>query len=146
MRTTLSLFAAMALVASLGVGCAGPEAKLGRGISNMSEIVRMNEFQRAAEQHSLFDGPDTGMHTGIIRGFNKTMARTGVGIYEVITFPIPSYDPVWTSYLSPNPKYPDAYHPAKWDLNFLDSDHNVGFSGGDVAPWFPGSHFRVFDN
>ena len=22
----------------------------------------------------------------------------------------------------------------------------VGYSGGDVAPWFPGSRFRIFDN
>jgi hypothetical protein len=28
----------------------------------------------------------------------------------------------------------------------LDTDHSMGFSGGEVAPWFPGSRFRVFDN
>ena len=28
----------------------------------------------------------------------------------------------------------------------FDSDRMMGFSGGDVAPWLPGSKFRVFDN
>ena len=28
----------------------------------------------------------------------------------------------------------------------FDVDRLTGFSGGDVAPWFPGSRFTIFDN
>src|SRR4051812_16516557 len=99
MRNSLSLLGALMLVALLGVGCAGPEQKLGRGIGNMTEIIRGNEFQRSLERGNLFDGPDTGIASGAVRGVSKTLGRTGIGIYEVVTAPIPPYGPNWTSYL-----------------------------------------------
>jgi putative exosortase-associated protein (TIGR04073 family) len=146
MRNTVCLLGALALVALMGAGCAGPEQKFGRGLGNTTEIVRGGEFQRGMEQGNLFAGPDTGFTTGFMQGFDKTMARTGVGIYEIVTFPLPPYHPVCTDYLSARPGYPDSYQPRKWAEPFLDTDHYVGFSGGDIAPWFPGSHFTVFDN
>ena len=87
-----------------------------------------------------------GIATGAVRGVSKTLGRTGIGIYEVVTAPIPPYGPNWTSYLSPRPQYPDSYRPRKWTGSSMATDHYFGFSGGDVAPWFPGSHFRIFDN
>ena len=146
MRKTLFLLGCLALLPLLGVGCAGPEQKMGRGLANMTEIVRGNEFSRSVEQDALFSGTDVGVTTGVVHGFDRTIARTGVGIYEVVTFPLPPYGPVWTKYLSPRPLYPDSYHPRKWSDSIFDNDRMVGFSGGDVAPWFPGSKFRVFDN
>jgi putative exosortase-associated protein (TIGR04073 family) len=146
MRKTLSLLGALALTAMLGVGCAGPEQKLGRGFSNMGEIIRGNEFERAVEQEGIFDGTDNGLATGFVKGFNKTMARTGVGIYEVVTAPFPPYDPVFTDYLSPRPLHPDSHRSRKWADSMFDTDAYMGFSGGTVAPWFPGSKFRIFDN
>src|SRR4051812_17718648 len=146
MRISLPLLGAIALVAILGVGCAGPEQKFGRGLGNMTEIVRGNEMQRSFEQGNLFDGPDTGVTMGFARGFDRTLARTGLGVYEVVTFPIPPYGPIWTSYLSPRPLYPDSYHPRKWADSMTETDHYFGFSGGEIAPWFPGSRFRIFDN
>jgi putative exosortase-associated protein (TIGR04073 family) len=145
MRNKLFLFASVAL-ALIGAGCTGPEQKMGRGISNMTEIVREGEFERSVEQASLFGGTDTGFATGMVQGFDRTIARTGIGIYEVVTFPIPPYRPLATDYLSPKPLYPDNYRPRKWSDAMFDTDRMVGFSGGDVAPWFPGSHFSVFDN
>jgi putative exosortase-associated protein (TIGR04073 family) len=146
MRKSLSLLGALALVATLGVGCAGPESKLGRGFSNLAEIVRGNEFQRSVEQGGIFEGTDTGFTTGMVRGFNRTMARTGLGVYEIVTAPLPPYHPVWTSYLSPRPLYPDSFRPEILADSIYDTDNSFGFSGGDVAPWFPGSRFRIFDN
>ena len=146
MRKTLSLLSALSLVALFAVGCAGPEAKMGRGLSNMTEIVRGGEMNRAIEQGGIFEGTDAGVTTGFVRGVNKTLARTGVGIYEVVTAPFPPYDPVFTDYLSPRPMYPDAYRPRKWAGPIFDTDSESGFSGGDVAPFFPGSRFRIFDN
>jgi putative exosortase-associated protein (TIGR04073 family) len=119
---------------------------MGRGIVNTTEIVRLNEMNRSVEQGALFYGPDVGVATGIVHGFDRTIARTAVGVYEIITFPLPPYRPVWTNYLAPRTQFPDTYKPAKWSMPVLDTDHSMGFSGGEVAPWFPGSRFRVFDN
>jgi putative exosortase-associated protein (TIGR04073 family) len=146
MRNTVFILGAFALLVVLGAGCAGPEAKLGRGFSNITEPTRLAEFSRAEEQASLINGTDTGFATGFVQGVNKTLVRTGVGAYEIVTFPLPPYRPVCTKYLNPSPQYPDAYHPRKWADPMFDADHYNGFSGGDVLPWFPGSKFRVFDN
>lgn len=146
MRNTFFLLGAAGLAALLCVGCAGPEAKLGRGMANASEIFRMNEMHRSVEQDGLFYGPVDGVATGVVQGVDKTLARTGVGIYEVLTYPFPPYHPVWTSYLTPSPSFPDAYAPRLWDEPVFNTDMSLGFSGGAIAPWFPGSRFTVFDN
>ena len=146
MRKSFSLLASLALTTLLVAGCAGPEQKMGRGISNLTEITRGNELERELEQSSMFEGSDAGMATGFVRGMDKTLARTGVGLYEVVTAPLPPYHPVWTSYLTPKPEYPDSYRPRYWAEPFNATDHYYGFSGGDVAPWFMGSRFRIFDN
>jgi putative exosortase-associated protein (TIGR04073 family) len=99
---------AVALVAVLATGCAGPEKKLGRGINNAVEPIRLAEWRRSVEQVQLYDSPSHNRPTGMVRGFNRTVARAGLGLFEIITFPIPSYDPIWTSYLAPNPLYPDS--------------------------------------
>jgi putative exosortase-associated protein (TIGR04073 family) len=146
MRNTLFLVGSLALVAVMGVGCAGPEQKMGRGIANVTELTRGGEFQRSVEQEGIFGGPDVGFATGVVRGVNHTLARTGVGVYEIVTSPLPPYGPVCTSYVSPRPQYGDFNRPRKWSDAMFDNDRMAGFSGGDVAPWFPFSHFRVFDN
>jgi putative exosortase-associated protein (TIGR04073 family) len=97
------------------------------------------------EQTALFDGPDAAYATGFIRGLNRTVARTGIGSYEVVTCPIPPYDPVATSYLSPGPVYPDSYKPSLVEDSMFSTDTNLGFAGGDVHPLIPGSRFRIFD-
>lgn len=139
-------FLAVTVVALLAAGCAGPEAKMGRGINNTMEIVRWGEMQRSIEQSSLWDGPNNGFTTGVVKGFNKSMARTGVGLYEVLTFPIPSYDPLWTSYLTPNANFPDSYKPGFRASQALSTDDRIWFSGGTIMPWMPGNRFRIFDN
>ena len=110
---------------------------------------------RSVEQTTLFDAPDAGYSTGVVRGFDRTIARTGLGLWEVVTFPFPnqqdaygsSYAPLATHYLSPNPAYPDGYHPG-WlgGDSRLETDTALGFSGGDVAPFIPGSRFSVMSN
>ena len=146
MRKTLSFLGAVLVLGVLATGCAGPERKLGRGVNNVYEVVRWGEMRRSIEQGALFDSPDQGYTTGLIRGFNRSLARVGVGVYEVVTFPIPSYDPVATTYLKPNPVYPDSYKPRIMADSLFAPDTAVGCSGGAVAPFFPGSRFRIFDN
>jgi len=145
MQKTLSLLGAVLVTGLLATGCAGPERKLGRGFSNAYEIVRMGEMRRTVEQSALFY-PNERYATGIVQGFNRTLARTGIGIYEIATFPIPSYDPVATKHFKPYPVYPDSYKPHLSASSLFATDTSIGFSGGDVAPWFPSSRFHIFDN
>lgn len=145
MSKTISLLSLLLIVGLMATGCANTERKLGRGMRNSVEIVRGSEMRRTVEQKALFDGPETGYTTGFVAGLNRTLARTGIGIYEIITCPFPPYGPVATSYLSPDPSYPDNYTPELVEDSLFATDSNLGFSGGDVAPMAPGSRFRIFD-
>lgn len=154
--------------AILLAGCAGPEKKLGRGLLNSTEFLRGGEIRRSMEQTALWENSDSAMTTGIIRGFNRSVARTAIGIWEIATFPLPlpSYDASLTSpsrsypdanvrnrsypfggmVLSEYPTYPDNYRPSVIADSVSATDSSLGFSGGDVAPMIQGSRFRIFDN
>jgi putative exosortase-associated protein (TIGR04073 family) len=142
MRKTFLFVAAAAFTALFATGCAGPEQKLGRGINNVTEFARMGEIRRSMEQTAVWESADKAYTTGFIHGLNRSLARTAVGVYEVLTFPIPSYDPV---FLPEGPVYPDSYKPALIADPTFGPDAALGFSGGDVAPMLPGSRFRIFD-
>lgn len=142
MRITFTFGAFIATMGLFAMGCAGPEQKLGRGINNATEFARLGEIRRSMEQTALWDGPEAAYTTGFIRGFNRSVVRTGVGLYEIATFPIPDYDPV---FLPADPVYPDSYRPHLIADPTFGPDASLGFSGGDVAPMVPGSRFRIFD-
>ena len=144
MRKTLPFLAALVVVV-LASGCANVEQKFSRGCSNMTEFARLGEIRRSMEQTALFDEPGHHYTLGFVRGFDKSLVRTGVGVYEVVTCPLPPYDPVLTSYITPSPVYPDNYAPGIIAGSTFETDTHMGFSGGDVAPFIPGSRFRVFD-
>ncbi|MCU0770940.1 MAG: exosortase system-associated protein, TIGR04073 family [Verrucomicrobia bacterium] len=145
MLKSLILMMSVVTLALLATGCAGPEKKLGRGMANLGEIVRWGECRRSVEQTAVFYSPEEGYTRGFISGLNRTLARTGLGVYEIVTFPIPSYEPVWTNYLAPNPVYPDSYRPnLAADQNFA-TDTSLGYSGGDVLPIVPGSRFHIYE-
>ena len=145
MRNIFPLLATLVISGVLSSGCASSETKFGRGMSNMGEFARLGELRRSMEQTALFEQPGGHYATGFVRGLTKSFARTGVGVYEVVTAPFPPYDPVFTDYLSPNPVYPDNYQPGILDDSLFATDTNTGFSGGDVAPSIPGSRFKIFD-
>jgi len=145
MRKSISFLSTAAVLALLGTGCANTEAKLGRGIRNITEFARLGEIRRSMEQTALFDGPEVGYTTGFIQGFNRSFVRTGVGLYEMLTAPFPPYDPVFTDYMTENPVYPDNYSPGLVADSTFELDTALGFSGGDIAPMIPGSRFRIFD-
>jgi putative exosortase-associated protein (TIGR04073 family) len=146
MRTSFTLLVAALAAGLLASGCAGPEKKFGRGMGNTLEIMRWSEMNRSIEQATLFEGADHGLTTGVARGFNRSLARTGLGLYEMLTAPIPPYGPVWTSYLTPDPAYPDSYKPGMRSMSALATDDRLGFSGGTILPWLPGNRFRIFEN
>ena len=131
--------------ALFAVGCTGPEQKLGRGISNSWEPIRLGEMRRTVEQTAVLSSPGEGYTTGVIRGFDRSVARTGIGIYEIVTFPFPPYGPVATRHFSTRPVYPESYEPGLISNPLFDTDTYTGFSGGDIAPFVPGSRFKIFD-
>ena len=145
MRKPFTSLAALLLIGAFASGCANVEQKFGRGMNNTLEIVRGGEFRRTMEQTALFNSPDTAYTTGFFRGINRTLARTGVGIYEVITAPFPPYDPVFTDYLAPGPVYPDNYRPNLVADAMFQTDTYLGFAGGDELPIIPGSRFSIFE-
>lgn len=147
MRKIFFLFAAALTVAGL-TGCQGPEQKLARGFDNTFEVVRWGDMRRSVEQGAVFSAPDVSYSYGMIHGFNQSVKRIGLGVFEVVTFPIPTptYDPILTDYVPAVPQYPDSYRPGIISGSTFDTDTYTGFSGGDVAPFIPGSRFKIFDN
>jgi putative exosortase-associated protein (TIGR04073 family) len=147
------IFPLVAIAAALfAAGCTGPEQKLGRGLSNTYEVVRWGELRRSVEQNSVLDTPGTGYY-GLIHGFDRSVQRTGLGLLEVVTFPVPTptYKPLFPKFydaktIPGDPVYPESYKPGLMSDALFDTDTYTGFSGGDVAPWFPGSRFAIFDN
>lgn len=132
----------LAAAAGVSTGCMDAERKLGRGINNMMEPVRMGELRRSVEQTTLNEGPDIGRTVGVIHGVNRTIGRTVVGAFEVVTFPLPS-----EPYIRPSdPVYPDSFRPKHTSTSSLETDNFIGFdTSGDVFPLSPGSRFHIFD-
>jgi putative exosortase-associated protein (TIGR04073 family) len=150
MRNILPFLATLAIVGALTSGCSSAEKKFGRGVSNMAEIARLGEIRRSVEQTTLFanSSAEPGAHytAGFVHGLNKTLARTGLGVFEVVTAPFPPYDPLFTNYLKPYPQYPDNYKPDIIDDSLFATDNDMGFSGVSIAPWIPGSRFTIFNS
>jgi putative exosortase-associated protein (TIGR04073 family) len=135
---------AAAVAVMFTAGCTGPEQKLGRGVSNSWDIVRLGEMRRSIEQNSVMESPDEGYTYGFIHGADRSVQRTAFGLYEIITFPFPPYHPVLTKYFSQHPPYPESYKPGLISDPLFDTDTYTGFSGGDIAPFIPGSRYSVF--
>ena len=149
MRNKIFYFLSLIAVSGLVAGCAGPEQKLGRGLNNLVEFARMGELRHAMEQGAIFDYPGYGgITTGVFHGIDRSFARTGAGLYEVITFPIPngSHGDYGAVFHPADPVYPDSYKPDWLADGMVSPDTSLGFAGGDIAPYLPGSRFRVFDN
>ena len=142
MRKLISSAMATLAIGLFATGCAGPEQKFGRGIANVTEFARMGEIRRSMEQTGVWEGPEKAYTTGLMRGLNRSLARTAVGAFEIISFPFPPYDPI---FLPSDPVYPDSYVPGLLADPTFGPDAALGFSGGEIAPMVPGSRFRVFD-
>lgn len=146
MRNGLTLLALLSAAAIFTSGCAGPEEKMGRGLRNTGEIVRLGDARATVEQTSVWNGPLDGATTGVIRGVDRQLERTGLGLVEIITAPFPPYHPIFTKYVPPEPGSPDNYVPGLPDDPSFATDTYTGFSGGEEAMFIPGSRFDVFDH
>ncbi len=173
MFTTMSKsmrFLPVLMVPALVVGCAGPEKKLGRGLSNMSEFARGGEISRSVEQTTLWEGTQKGNTVGFIRGFNRSVARTAIGVAEVATFFAPwpksggwTYDAVYTPDGPMYPDYsmttytepfggmrlteygatPDSYNHSYPATGAMDTDGEMGITGGSILPFYPFGKFQL---
>lgn len=138
---TLCTLAAVGAVALL-TGCSSAERKLGRGIANVLEPIRMGELTRSTEQTYLADGPVVAQSYGYVHGFTKTVQRTLVGAFDIVTFPIPT-DPL----ISPSePVFPASYTPGMAANLGVGTDKYIGVEGGAVLPTVGGSQFNPLSN
>ncbi len=145
MRKMFFLFAAVFVAVGL-TGCSGPEHKLARGLDNTMELVRWGDMRQSIEQNAVFSAPNVSYSYGIVHGFDQSICRAGLGIFEVATFPLPSYKPICTSKVPATPQYPASYRPGLISSSTFDTDTYSGYSGGDIMPYIPGSRFSIFDN
>lgn len=81
-----------------------------RGLANTGLGVVV-ELPKTVYYDTIEDGPLYGLTVGILEGLSWGIARTLVGVYEVVTFPFPipeGYRPIYT------PNYP--YDPGRTDV------------------------------
>lgn len=127
---------------SLLTGCSSMEQKLGRGISNAYEPIRMGEIRRSYEQTYLADGAMAANTTGVVHGVARTLQRTVVGVFDIVTFPIPTDPLIKPEY----PVLPDSQSQAPIGSFGVGSDQYLGFQDSAVLPFSPGSEFSVSTN
>lgn len=90
MKRLVSLFMVVALIVSFSsVGYAqNPPAKLGRGIVNT--LTGFWELPIKILKTCKSDGMPVGLTVGMAKGIGWSLYRTAVGLYEIVTFPIPA--------------------------------------------------------
>ena len=103
MRRMFSLVICLVFLCSSSIGFADSSAypvevisKLGRGISNVAlspAEISVNMYKQARQAESA-DGNDSsigvGYFTGFFVGIGFMVARIGVGVAEIVSFPIPT--------------------------------------------------------
>lgn len=136
-----SLLAAVGAV-SLLTGCSSMEQKLGRGIANVMEPLRGGEFTRSTEQTYLADGPTVAMSYGKVHGIARTIQRTAVGAFDIVTFPIPTEPLITPS----EPVYPDSVKPQMAGNLGVESSQYIGFGSGAVLPGLGTAMFNPLEN
>ena len=62
--------------------------KLSRGIANLA--LGFTEVPGTIAQTNEYEGNAAAWTLGVIKGFGRGFARTGVGFYEVVTWPFPT--------------------------------------------------------
>ena len=64
----------------------GPTRKLGRGFGNV--LYAITDWQQSISEANDTEG-SSAVAFGFVRGAGRFFARTGVGLYEMATFPFP---------------------------------------------------------
>jgi len=79
--------------------------KLGRGLCNV--VTFPFELPSQISKANISDGPMAAMTWGVVKGLGMTAFRALVGVYEVVSFPVP---------------VPDGYKPILTDPEFFFED------------------------
>lgn len=91
----------MAVVVLVILGLASPSfaqdaaKKLGRGVVNI--LTGWIELPKNIYETSVQSNPLAGITIGLAKGLGMTVVRTGAGVYETATFPLPlpkEYKPI----------------------------------------------------
>ena len=116
-RSVVAVMASAVLVSGAASVAFGEEVvspaaaqKAVRGLANTGLGVVV-ELPKTVYYDTLEDGPLYGLTVGVFEGLSWGIARTLVGVYEVVTFPFPlpeGYRPIYT------PSYP--YEPGRTDV------------------------------
>ena len=101
----------------------GALRKLSRGLANIIYGVTEIPVQMVRSEHEGANGEKAAY--GAVFGAGKTLARLGYGIYELITFPVPTYKETYRAPYHPDNR--EATHPSK---GFLEFPPEVGFISG----------------
>ena len=103
----------------------GSIRKLSRAVANI--VYGVTEVPVQWQRSEIEGGASEQVAYGTLYGGGKTLARLGYGIYELITFPFPSYK---GGYRPPyEPAVREATHPS---TGFLEFPPEVGFISGVV--------------
>ena len=82
----LVIFIILSMITSSAY-CDDALKKLGRGICNC--VTFPFEIFEQIKRTNLSDGPMAGWTWGLLKGVGMTGVRAVVGVYEVVTFPVP---------------------------------------------------------
>ncbi len=63
--------------------------KLSRGLSNVT--FGLTEIPVTMDSINERHGNSAAFSYGVVSGLGRTLARLGAGLYDIITFPVPSY-------------------------------------------------------
>jgi putative exosortase-associated protein (TIGR04073 family) len=67
----------------------GPSRKLARGIANIAFGLTEIPFELILNNEA--EGNATSVTYGGVRGVGRFLSRLGFGVYEVVTFPVPTH-------------------------------------------------------
>lgn len=79
-------------VAAAAGGDVKPVDKLGRGVQNA--LLAIGEIPYNIVEVSKDQGAWIGSTKGLVKGLAECTVRVVVGIYEIVTFLFPSYEPI----------------------------------------------------
>jgi len=96
MRKIICLCLIIILLSGITVFADTPLKKLGRGLANI--ISCPMEIPYRTGEANVANGPFAAATWGILEGIYRTLVRASVGVYEVVTFPLPwwpsNYGPI----------------------------------------------------
>lgn len=86
LMVTIGVFAVVGTI-SPSAWAQDPIHKMGRGVVNV--LTGWIELPKQIHLGSREDNPVSGLGWGLVKGAGLTLLRSGMGLYEAVTFPIP---------------------------------------------------------